>query len=92
MALFAGANPKFKILMKGSRDGFAGKTFGKLVKGHEPTLHIIQTAQGHIFGGYTNLDFKLSSGYVKGTGKTWLFTQTKTGFTRINRKAKPYSK
>jgi len=47
------------LLWKGSRDGFGCATFHSKCDGKGPTLTVIQSTDGVIFGGYTALSWDL---------------------------------
>ena len=46
---------KFKLLYRGSENGYSAKKFHELCDGHGPTFVIIHNQFGNIFGGYTNV-------------------------------------
>ena len=58
-----GKKPTYKLLWKGSRDGFAVATFHARCDGLKPTLTIVHSNDGYVFGGYTSLPWN----YVSGT-------------------------
>jgi uncharacterized coiled-coil protein SlyX len=43
------------LLWRGTRDGFGAKDFHDRCDGHGPTVTIVQTTEGWVFGGYTPL-------------------------------------
>ena len=45
---------KFKLLWKGSRDGFTASKFHSNCDGKGPTLTVVQSTDGVIFGGFTS--------------------------------------
>jgi hypothetical protein len=55
-AEFRGKN--FKILWRGSRDGFSAKEFHRRCDGHSNTLTVILDTKGNIFGGFTSVEWK----------------------------------
>jgi hypothetical protein len=48
----------FKILWRGSRDGFGASDFHRLCDGHVNTLTVILDTNGNIFGGFTPLKWE----------------------------------
>jgi hypothetical protein len=63
-----------KLLYRGSRDGFAAAHFHRLCDGKGPTLTVVQTPQGAVFGGYASVSWiSAPSGYVSAPG-SFLFT------------------
>ena len=56
---------KFKLLWKGSRDGFAASKFHSNCDGKGPTLTVIQSTDGVIFGGYTSLSWNGNNSYYQ---------------------------
>ena len=60
-----------KTLFVASKDGDASSTFHKAVDDKGPTVVIIETTNGNVFGGYTDVSWK-HKGYVKST-KSFLF-------------------
>jgi hypothetical protein len=65
--------PQFKLLYRGSRDGFAAADFHRLCDGKGPTLTVIQTPQGSVFGGYASLSWASAGSYMPALG-SFLFT------------------
>ncbi|TNV76678.1 hypothetical protein FGO68_gene15243 [Halteria grandinella] len=49
---------KLELLMRGSRDGFKASTFHELCDDQGPTLSVIKSESGCIFGGYTEVSWK----------------------------------
>lgn len=47
-----------ELLMRGSRDGFRALDFHRLCDNKGPTLTIVQSSLGKVFGGYTSLAWK----------------------------------
>jgi hypothetical protein len=46
-------NKKLSLIYRGSRDGFSAGDFHSKCDGKSPTLTVIKTDHGYIFGGYT---------------------------------------
>jgi hypothetical protein len=65
--------PELELLYRGSRDGFAAADFHRLCDGKGPTLTVVQTPQGHVFGGYASASWNSASNYVSAPG-SFLFT------------------
>jgi hypothetical protein len=56
-------NLKWKLLYKATRDGFEAADFHRFCNGQAPTMTIIQSQQGYLFGGYTNVAWNSSYNY-----------------------------
>ena len=56
---------KFKLLWKGSRDGFTASKFHSNCDGKGPTLTVVQSTDGVIFGGYTSLSWNGNNSYYQ---------------------------
>jgi hypothetical protein len=65
----------FKILWRGSRDGFDVSEFHRRCDGHTNTLTVILDTKGNIFGGFTPVEWESRSGF-KGDDslRSFLFT------------------
>jgi len=64
---------KFKLLWRGTRDGFAASTFHKNCDGKPNTLTIIRDTEGFIFGGYASEPWS-SNDLTKSDSTAFLFT------------------
>jgi hypothetical protein len=53
---------RFRLLYRGSRDGFEANTFHSLCDGHSNTVTLILSANDCIFGGYTPIAWRSSGG------------------------------
>jgi hypothetical protein len=51
-------NKKWKLLWRGSRNGFGGDIFHELCNGHPNTLTVIKDVGGFIFGGFTPVEWE----------------------------------
>jgi hypothetical protein len=49
---------EFKLLYRGSRDGFRSSDFHRFCDNHAGTVTVIQSQDGYIFGGYTPLAWR----------------------------------
>ncbi|TNV77001.1 hypothetical protein FGO68_gene15724 [Halteria grandinella] len=47
--------------MRGSRDGFRAEAFHALCDGKGPTLSVIKSESGHVFGGYTTVSWDIAT-------------------------------
>eukprot|EP01084_Bolivina_argentea_P241589 405533_1 len=63
---------KYKLLFKGSIDGFSVKTFHEKCDEQGTTLIIIQSELNHIFGGYTTQSWN-GYGQFKEDKKAWIY-------------------
>lgn len=66
----------FQLVYKASRDGFSAKNFHDKCNGLFPSLVIVHSTNGSIFGCYFEVPWEspAESGYVKGTGNEFMFT------------------
>ena len=64
---------EFRLLYRGSRDGFSAYDFHANCDGIKNTLTIIKTTEGYIFGGYTGAAWSCSDSYIKDTS-TFIFS------------------
>ena len=61
-----GKKPTYKLLWKGTRDGFAASTFHAICDGQKPTLTLVHSNDGYVFGGYTSLSWNhIYNNYVQ---------------------------
>jgi len=66
---------KWNLLYKGSRDGFKANDFHRLCDNKGPTLSIINTTDGHMFGGFTSMSWTSDDeGAYKADATAFLFT------------------
>ena len=56
---------KFSLLYQTSRNGDMISTFYNKVKDKSPTLILIKTKSGYIFGGYTSINWEQTGIYKK---------------------------
>jgi hypothetical protein len=59
---------KWKLLYRGSVDGFGAVDFHRQCDGQSNTLTIVKSDSGNIFGGYTNVAWDSQRGWRSGTG------------------------
>jgi uncharacterized coiled-coil protein SlyX len=66
----------FRLLWRGSKDGFSPEDFHRHCDGHPNTLTVIKETRGFVFGGYTPVRWESGNYHAKGdeTGKSFLFT------------------
>lgn len=53
----------WRLIFQGSRDGFTGKSFHTICDSKGPTVTVIQSENGNIFGGYNPNPWKNSTSY-----------------------------
>jgi len=53
-----------KLLYRATRDGFDASSFHERCDGVGPTIVLVRTTQGHIFGGYSDSSWSSSSAYT----------------------------
>ena len=75
--------PKFTLLYRGNRDSFKAARFHELCDNKGPTLSIIKSKCGKVFGGYTSTAWSSVRGYKKDE-KAFLYSLT----NKIKYKAK----
>ena len=69
-------SPKYskpRLLYRGTKDGFQVSNFHRLCDNKGPTLSIILTTKGNIFGGFTSVAWESVGGYVEDPD-AWIFT------------------
>jgi hypothetical protein len=65
----------FTLLYRGSRDGFRGSNFHAKCDGHAPTVTVIESTKGFIFGGFTPIAWDSSgSSKADSSRESFLFT------------------
>ena len=76
-------NIKFTLIFRKSRDGSNGKDFHKYCDNQGPTLSLVVTETGYIFGGYTPINWESPSCQDKEDEATFIFSlKTMTKFTK----------
>lgn len=68
-----GKQGKWKLLYRGTKDGFSASTFRNLCSNKGPTVTIVKSSNGYIFGGYANVAWS-SSGSYQFDNKCFLFS------------------
>ena len=66
---------KFQLLYRGSKDGFTSKNFHSLCDNKAPTLMIMKSDKGQVFGGYTSETWNVDNKY-KNDSTAFLFSLT----------------
>ena len=61
------------LLFRASRDGFTGKAFHSKCNGKQPTITLIKSEHGYIFGGYTQAPWNKKTDYVNDSN-AFIFT------------------
>jgi len=64
---------KFKLLYRGSKDGFTGDAFHKKCDEFKPTITIIKSNHNKVFGGYSDMSWTSTNNY-KATANSWIFS------------------
>ena len=67
--------PEFKLLWKGSRDGFGSGTFHAKCDGKGPTLTVVTSTNGYIFGGYIAISWHQNNSFTYDP-KAFIFSLT----------------
>jgi hypothetical protein len=63
------------LLYRGSRDGFESEVFHERCDGKSPTVTIVRTAEGYVFGGYTPVPWAADGGNLPDPSlQTFLFS------------------
>jgi len=52
-ALYQQANPAFKLIYKATQHGFSGKDFHRHCESKGPTVSLIKSEYGNVFGAFT---------------------------------------
>ena len=61
MKLWIGGDPSFKLLYRLSRDGLSKESFSQNCDKKGPTIVVIKSKEGKVFGGYASIDFDKSN-------------------------------
>ena len=64
---------QWRLIYRASRDGFTAQSFHKCCDGYGPTMTVIRSLTGHIFGGFTTVSWS-SSGEDQSDARAFLFT------------------
>eukprot|EP00347_Sterkiella_histriomuscorum_P004937 403358509 len=56
---------QYKLLYKGTRDGFYASSFHQQCDNQGPTVCFIQSEYGQVFGGYTSIPWKKTDDWIK---------------------------
>ena len=59
--------------MRGTVDGYKGKTFLDKCKKKGKKITIVKADDGKVFGGYTDLNFDRNNSWIKGKKNSFLF-------------------
>ena len=65
---------KFQTLYKASDHNYSHESFHKLCDGKSPTITIIESNHGNIFGGYTPIPWSSDNMYHSWNGESFLFS------------------
>lgn len=68
-------NQRWDLIYKATRDGFEAAKFHQLCNNQGPTMVIIQSTDGYLFGGYASQAWRSIGNYVNATG-SFLFLLT----------------
>jgi len=66
-------NRKWKLIYKGTKDGMTSNAFHEKCNNRGPTVTIIKSKHGKIFGGFIDQAWTTRSGYIN-TRNSWLFS------------------
>ena len=69
-------NQQWELIYKASRDGFDANAFHKHCDNKGPTMTIVQSDNGYLFGGYTAVAWTSSGGSYANDSEAFLFTLT----------------
>jgi hypothetical protein len=73
--LFGSDHQQWQLIYRASRDGFTAKLFHQFCDGCSPTMSVVQSKNGYIFGAYTTVAWT-SSNEDKADASAFLFTLT----------------
>jgi len=68
-----GSKGKWKLIYKATKDGFDANVFRSLCANKGPTITVIKSSTGYIFGGYTPISWSTSGSYAY-DNKSFLFS------------------
>jgi len=68
-----GSKGKWKIIYKATKDGFDANTFRSFCSSKGPTITVIKSSNGYIFGGYTPISWGSNNNYQY-DNKSFLFS------------------
>ena len=66
-------NQQWRLIYRASRDGFTAQSFHKCCDGSNPTMSVIKSSNGYVFGGFTTAPWS-STTQDKGDARAFLFT------------------
>lgn len=58
-----GSKMRFSLIFRGTRDSFNASTFHKLCDDKGPTICLIKSDSGRVFGGYTSISWKSDNSF-----------------------------
>ena len=70
---------KWELIYKGTRDGFEASSFHQSCDNKGPTITLVKSNGGCIFGGYSDISWGSSSGYQAGSRNSFLFVFVSSG-------------
>jgi len=73
---------KWKMCLKGTKDGFSASTFRSLCSSKGPTIIVIKSSNGNIFGGYANVPWSTNGSY-QFDNKCFLFSAKSTSGSKM---------
>jgi hypothetical protein len=74
---------KWKLVFKGTKDGMTSTAFHEKANNKGPTITIIKSKHGKIFGGFMDQAWTTRGGYIN-TKKSWLFSLTNKSKYEMN--------
>ena len=77
LSLFDGKKFKSKLLFRGSRDGFDAAKFHQLCDNKGPTITLIKSVKGLIFGGFSSINWARNVNNFKSVPGSFLFSLSK---------------
>lgn len=72
------AKPNFKLIYRGSKDGFTANQFHTKCNNKGPTVVLIKSSLGKVFGAFTDKDWTSNNNY-QNTSNSFLFSIDKKG-------------
>lgn len=86
---FSGRQARLELLMRGTIDGFGAREFHSRCDGKGPTLTVIKSEKGKVFGGYAGLSWGIAPRRVPyNDPEAWLFSLTYRTIHRQTRNLK----
>ena len=74
--LYGKENQRWMLIYKATRDGFGTSDFHRCCNNQGPTMSVIQSQDGYVFGGYTSVSWRSVGNHAEDKNGPFLFTLT----------------